>query len=41
MIARAKDLEAKGKAKEIKLTGDDRRFISAAKKAANEAGIEY
>ena len=40
-IAEAKDLEARGKAKEIKLTGDQRRQISAAKKAAKEAGIEY
>ena len=37
-IARAKQLEADGKAKKIKLMGDDRRFISAAKKAAKGSG---
>lgn len=40
-IQAAKLLETKGKNKEIKLTGEDRKRISAAKKAAQEAGIDW
>ncbi|MBZ0305888.1 MAG: 4Fe-4S binding protein [Anaerolineae bacterium] len=40
-IRAAKALEVKGKNKEIKLTGEDRKRISAAKKAALEAGIDW
>jgi hypothetical protein len=40
-IAAAKDLERRGAAKEIKLTGEQRKTISAAKKAAADAGIEW
>ncbi len=41
VIAAAKELEAKGKAKEIKLTSADRKQIAAAKKLAKEKGIEW
>ena len=41
IIAEAKELEAKGKAKEIKLTSENRKFISQAKKLAKENGIEW
>jgi hypothetical protein len=37
----AKDLERQGQAKVIKLTGEDRRRIAAAKKAAKDAGIDW
>ncbi len=37
----AKALEQQGKAKEIKLTGEDRKRISAAKKAAKEQGVNW
>lgn len=40
-IRAAKELETKGKNKEIKLTGEDRKRISAAKKAALDAGIDW
>jgi NADH-quinone oxidoreductase subunit I len=37
----AKDLERRGSAKEIRLTGEDRKRIAAAKKAAKDAGIDW
>jgi NADH-quinone oxidoreductase subunit I len=37
----AKELERAGAAKEIKLTGDQRKQISAAKKAAADAGLDW
>ncbi len=40
-ILAAKALETKGKNKEIKLTGEDRKRISAAKKAAQDAGLDW
>lgn len=40
-IEAARELERKGSAKEIKLTSGDRKRISMAKKAAQEAGIEW
>lgn len=41
LIAQGRELERKGKAKEIKLTSADRKLISQAKAAAKEAGIEW
>ncbi|MFP4323456.1 MAG: 4Fe-4S binding protein [Anaerolineales bacterium] len=40
-IKAAKELERQGRAKEIKLTGEDRKRISAAKKAAQEQGVNW
>lgn len=40
-IKAAKELEIKGKNKEIKLTGPDRKMIAAAKKAAKDMGLEW
>jgi len=41
LIQQAKELERKAAAKEIKLTGDQRKTISQAKKAAQEAGLDW
>ncbi|NDJ85683.1 MAG: 4Fe-4S dicluster domain-containing protein [Chloroflexi bacterium] len=40
-IEAARELERKGKAKEIKLSSADRKRIAEAKKAAKEAGIDW
>jgi NADH-quinone oxidoreductase subunit I len=41
LIAQGRELERKGKAKEIKLTSADRKLIAQAKAAAKDAGIEW